>query len=744
MLDNVIQFQRKEEESDTREFMSDAKFFEGYARWIDEKERYETWEEAVERVMNMHREYYSGFMTKELEGLIDEAEQAYKEKLVLGAQRALQFGGDQLLKHQMRLYNCVSTYADRPNYFGEYFYVLLCGAGCGTSISHVHTDKMPKIQQRTKQAKIHEISDSIEGWATAADVLMSSYFVGGGKHPEYEGRRVFFDTSKIRQKGSYISGGFKAPGPEPLRLALDKIEHLLQEIVLNGGDTLEPIHIYDISMFLADAVLAGGVRRSATIFLFDINDDKMMKAKTGDWYIKNPQRARSNNSAIVLENETTREEFNNLFESTKQFGEPGFAFLNNPYITTNPCFEIGMYPSYDGVSGFQGCNLVEINGGMCDTPEKLIRASRAAAIIGTLQAGYTDFKFVSDVTKNIFEREALLGCSVTGWMNNPDVLLREENMNSAADTVLDVNEKVAKLIEINPAARTTCVKPSGNASTILKTASGIHGEHSPLYIRNVQMNKDAEVAQLIKDTNPYMVEESVWSSNKTDYVISFPVVSPSSSIYKSELLGINLLEKVKKVQKHWVERGTRIERCVEKNVRHNVSNTITVPDDSWDDVRDYLFENREHFTGVSLLSALGDYDFNQAPMTKIMSEEEIVNEYGRGAMFASGLIVDSNKGFKNLWDACMIAQMEEDTGDKEIADIRAGWIRRFAKYADNYFKGDMRKAEYCLKSVHLLHKWQKIQQNLKNVNFVDNLSEKKYTDIDQMGSQACVGGACEI
>jgi ribonucleoside-triphosphate reductase (thioredoxin) len=741
MLDNVIHFNG---DRDARDMMSEAKFFEAYSRWDDKKDRYETWNDAVERVMNMHRDFYKDVMTEELSQLIDEAEAAYKDKLVLGAQRALQFGGEQLLRHQMRLYNCTSSYADRKEFFGEFFYILLCGAGAGVSVQKHHVAKLPKIQNRTKQAKIHQITDDIEGWATAADVLMSSYFIGGGKYPEYEGRRVYFDTSLIREKGSMISGGFKAPGPEPLRKALDKIEHLLQGLVLSGENTLRPIHVYDISMHLADAVLAGGVRRSATIFLFSPDDEEMMTAKTGDWYLKNPQRARSNNSALIVRSEATREYFSKIIESVKQFGEPGFVFADSKDHCVNPCVEIGMFPQYNGISGWQGCNLTELNGSMCNDIEAFIRACRSGAILGTLQAGYTDFKFVSDITKKIFDREALLGVSITGWMNNPQVLLDEENLKLGATLVKQINRQVANLIGILPAARTTCVKPSGNASVLLKTASGVHGEHAPLYIRNVQMNKDSEVAQLIKQTNPYMVEESVWSQNKTDYVISFPVIAPKNSIFRDELYGTNLLDKVKLIQQNWVEYGTDVDLCVDPTVRHNVSNTISVLSNQWDEVEQYLFDNRQYFAGVSLLSASGDKDFNQAPNTEIMSEQEIISRYGRGSLFASGLIVDASRGFDNLWDACMIAQMEQDYGDKEKADLRAEWIRRFRNYAENYFSGDMKQAEYCLKAVHLLHRWVKIQQDLVKVDFSNQLQAKRYTDIDTMGATACAGGACEI
>jgi ribonucleoside-triphosphate reductase (thioredoxin) len=423
--------------------------------------------------------------------------------------------------------------------------------------------------------------------------------------------------------------------------------------------------------------------------------------------------------------------------------EGNHNFFANDILVHN-CVEVGMFPQLNGVSGFQGCNLTEINGAACDTLEEFLEACEAAAILGTLQAGYTNFKFVSETTRKIFEREALLGVSVTGWMNNPEILFNENNLTRGAKHVLDVNETVANIIGINVAARTTNVKPSGNASVLLMTASGIHGEHAPRYLRNVQMNKEGEVAKLFKDTNPYMVEESVWSAGKSDYVISFPVISKPQSIYRRDLYGVNLLEKVKLVQRTWVEAGTRLEACVDKTVRHNVSNTINVLPHQWEQVEEYLFENRKFFTGVSLLSAQGEYDFNQAPFSEVLTEEEIVAEYGRGAMFASGIIVDAMTGFNNLWDACYIAQQREDFGDKEKVDARADWIRRFRKYASNYFDGNLKRAEYCLKAVYLLHKWVKIQQNMADIDFAHELSEKVYIDIDTMGSAACVGGACEI
>ena len=730
-------------EKDTKHLMSQTKFYEGYSRWDDEEGRYETWEEAVTRVMNMHREYYKDKMNPVLSQLIDEAESLYKLQYALGAQRALQFGGDQLLKHQMRMYNCTSSYADRAAFFGELFYILLCGAGAGFSVQHHHVDRLPDVAERKKQAKGWVVEDSIEGWADAVSVLMSSYFVGGGTHPEFESRKVYFDLQAIRPKGAQISGGFKAPGPEPLRRTLDKIEHMLQGIVLGGRNRLKPIEVYDIAMHTADAVLSGGVRRSATICLFSPDDEEMAKAKTGSWFIDNPQRGRSNNSAVIVRDEVTKEQFKNLMTSIKEFGEPGFYFVDSKEHTTNPCVEIGMFPQIDGISGWQGCNLTEINGSKCTSREEFFKACRAASIMGTLQAGYTDFKYISDESRKIYEREALLGVSITGWMNNPKVLFDKDIQREGAILVKAVNEEVANLIGINPAARTTCVKPSGNASVLLQTASGIHAEHAPRYLRNVQLNKESEVVQLMASTNPYMVEESVWSAGKTDYVVSFPVVSTPGSIYKEEALGVDLLEKVKLVQQNWVEEGTSPERCADPDVRHNVSNTVTVLPHMWSEVEDYVYENRHAYAGISFLAGSGDLDFVQAPFTKVLTEDEIVDKYGRGAMFASGLIVDTRKGFNDLWEACSAAQMDESAGG-EISDLRMEWIRRFNKFAENYFDGDKQQTAYCLKEVYLLHKWTKIQQNLAPVDFVTQLESKRFTDIDTMGAIACHGGACEI
>lgn len=721
---------------DTRHLLSQAKFFEGYSRYNDDLQRYETWDEAVDRVMHMHREYYKEKMTPELEKSIDFATKIYKEQGVLGAQRALQFGGEQIIKHQMKMYNCTATYADRTEFFSEIFYIGLCGCGAGFSVQKHHVEKLPHIILRTKAPKIHSVDDSIEGWADALAALMSSFFEEGQKFPEYRGHRIYFDLTKIRPKGSKISGGFKAPGPDSLRIALDRIEYILQGVVLSKKKAkLTPIQVYDIVMHAMDAVISGGVRRSASICIFSPDDEEMMNAKTGNWGKTNPQRARSNNSALLVRSKTTKEQFAALFKRTKEFGEPAFIWAEDEETVFNPCVEIGMFPQFDGVTGWQGCNLTEINGSQCTSLDKFLELCEAGSIIGTLQAGYTDFKYLTPVSKKIFERESLIGVSITGWMCNPKILFNEEYLKAGAEKVKEINKNIAKLIGINPAARTTCVKPSGNASVLLKTAAGIHPEHSPLYIRNIQINKENEVAAIMLRLNPDMIEESVWSDAKSDYIISFPIVAKKNSLYKDDIKGIKHLDLVKLAQRAWVETGTNIDLCVNKTVRHNVSNTVIA--DDWDAIENYVFENKQYFAGISFLGNFGDKDFNQAPNTRIETADIIVKKYGTGSMFASGLIVDAINVFDNLWDACSTAKFVEVNQLESV--LQKDWVRRFKKYSKNYFNEDDTQAEYCLKDVYLLHKWERIQHNMVSVDWTKELKEKKFTDIDTTGAAACAG-----
>lgn len=322
--------------------LSDYTFYSRYARYLPEKKRRETWKEAVTRVFDMHRTKYAKQIASnsELKQIIDEAEKAVMQKKVIGSQRALQFGGDATLAKNERIYNCSSGHIDRPRAFQEALYLLLCGVGVGFSTQYCHINKLPMVAKRNNGKKSYLIEDSIEGWSDAVGVLMSSYFEKDQPFPEYFGYEIEFDFSQIRLKGALISWGGIAPGPDGLEKALNKIVKVIERRFDKDGKSriqLRPIDCYDIIMHESDSVLSGGIRRSATINLFSPEDTEMAMAKTGDWFLTNPQRGRSNNSALLIRNKTTREEFSKLFESTKKFGEPGFVWADHENITFNPC-----------------------------------------------------------------------------------------------------------------------------------------------------------------------------------------------------------------------------------------------------------------------------------------------------------------------------------------------------------------------------------------------------------------------
>lgn len=377
---------------------------------------------------------------------------------------------------------------------------------------------------------------------------------------------------------------------------------------------------------------------------------------------------------------------------------------------------------------------------MSTTVEMFYEQCKYASILGTIQASYTDFKFVSEATKNITAHEALIGVSITGWMNNPNILFDDIVMKKGAEIVKHWNKVVAKMIGINQAARTTAVKPSGNASVLLGTASGIHGEHSPLYIRHVQMNKESEIAQLFMKDFPDMCEDSVWSNR--DITIGFPIISPEGSIYKSDLLGVKQLSYVKKAQDVWIEHGTNYDLCVKPWLRHNVSNTITV--DDWNKVTNYVYENRHSFCGISFLSASGDRAYPQAPFTEVLTREQVVDLYGDMALFTSALIEAGLTAFNyNLWVACDTALgYGEQLSDEHKDLLKRDFVRRFDKFSGHFTSKE--ECANCLKDVYNLHKWWRIQNKIKEIDWVNELSEKTFTDINTTGAQACSGSQCEI
>jgi intein/homing endonuclease len=1065
-----------------KKFLSDLKLHSDYFKWGKKNGRYETWEEAQEDIIEGHRKKYN--YNPILEPYLESVLESMKEMGVLASQRNLQYRYEQIERSNLRMYNCTSLHAMRNTVFQEVFYLGLNGCGVGVGLLKPFVKNISRVQKRVLGTKTFVIEDNIEGWTDAVGVLMSSYFVDKQPFPEYAGYEIKFDGSQIRTKGSFISGGFKAPGYESLRIALEKIEQLLEWWIENRGDELLPIIVGDIICHASDAILSGGVRRVALDFIVDPNDEEMIMSKTGNWYNTNPQRGRTNNSVIMIRNLVDKEQFEHIVRLNDGMNDIGFVFANswfdmfnpcftgemkiltrdgykqfkelvegekyifinalghetegsirltgykptvavklttgkvinctpdhifmlasgeecmakdlkgqqiNPFVnyhtqydgeyikygflqgdgglgrlnsdahkgleiflnekdgeiaelfgipykintyingynevlknlgfsgsqlpdrtlpttidkwsniqlrsflrglwsangsvikagrvsfkstckelieqlvvilgkfnissyyTTNKtkkvkflngeyqckesydlniaaydsivefynnigfeqkykqndleflikdkcpkvqsatprkglepvydfglddmthwgvvegivahnCFEISKLPilykgdlskiHYDDIFeftkvnselfGVQGCNLCEIVAEMCTSLKKFLRYCRDAAIIGTLQAGYTSFPYLGRTTELIFEREALLGVSIIGWMNNPK-LFNPEWLRMGAEIVKQTNREVAAILGINPAARTTCVKPGGNSSVVAMTVGGISAEEDSQFLRVMQINKENTVAKFMAESMPFMIEESVHSESKTDYVIYVPIEVPKGAILKEDVLGVKHLEYIKLVQENWVLPGTNPELCAYKGINHNVSCTVNFEGDKQPMI-DYIWDNKDKFTAISFLENYGSRGWNQAPLTRVNTMETITKEYGVGTLFASGLIVDGLHYFsQDLWLACdSITGLKPVTGTREQTLLKNYWIERAKKFAKNYFKGDIPRMILCLKDVHILHKWETINRKFTNVDLSKILKEPEYKDIADYAAIACGGGSCDV
>jgi LAGLIDADG-like domain len=1042
-----------------KKLLGDLKFYESYSKSYQLEENWikETWEESCTNVMQMHYNKFKG--NKKLLPFLHFAQDMYINKRVLASQRNLQYREEQITQHNHRIFNCSSTYIDRPEVFGEALYVLLGGCGVGYSVEQRFINKLPLLKKRKEKVITHVIEDSIEGWGIALDKLMQSFFKGS--------ETIRFDGSNIRKEGSFISGGFKAPGYEPLKKSLEQIEAILENKINNNDFKLSSLDCHEIICISSDSVLAAGVRRSALIVLFDKEDMLMLNCKTGNWYYDKPWLARANNSIKLLKGKFTQEEFNSYKESIKQFGEPGIVLVDDIDWTTNPCcftkdvkilsptgyinignnigdldlinqkgeivngsiwsngqkevvelslsnntkikctpehrfmdntenevlaenslglrlmpfyninreinefvkygfiqgdgglgrllsethkglevnfgekdddvldlFEIvkindkrtyylndyneilkslqfdsnslplrdfpktylfwetndklmflkGMYSAngciiknqrisykttckklaqelqdtlsffnisayittnkekdvlfkngnytckqsydiniskYDSVLLFASkigfvhlykqeslkdlilskapkvlniknvgieevfdfslnddkhwgvvegviahnceigfipinpktdkscwsfCNLNEINGSLCNTEEDFYNACKAAAILGTLQSSYTNIPFLGKETKELIEWEALLGVSITGFMDNPKILFNPEILQKGAQIVKDINKEIAEIIGINQSARVTCTKPSGNASVLLGTSSGIHPAHSKTYLRIMQMNKNGEVAKMLEKENDCLLENSAWSASGNDFAVHIPIEENPDSITKDEITDIQFLEYVKLVYENWVLPGTNLELGYSSRVKHNVSNTVTI--NNWDNVFDYIFTNQNSFCGLSFMAELGDKVYKQAPFTKVMSFKELSENYGEASIFASGLIVDSLHAFdSDLWDACEAAKNKEFklSGDRYSVLLKKEVVRRIKKFAKNYFKNNIDKTIDCLKNIHIFHKYNSIKREFKEIDFTKVNFTPSFTNANEMGALACSsGGSCEI
>jgi ribonucleoside-diphosphate reductase alpha chain len=517
---------------------------------------------------------------------------------------------------------------------------------------------------------------------------------------------------------------------------------------------LRPIDAFDIITHSSDAVIAGGVRRSALITLFSLHDSEMMAAKTGDWYIKNPQRGRSNNSVMLLRDQVSKEEFLKIIDHTKQFGEPGFIWTDDLETLYNPCGEIKLY-GHDkvGNSGCEFCNLTEINMKEVKAKNDFYDACEVAAALGTFQAAYTAFPYLGDVTESIVRDESLIGVSMTGMMDCPKIAFDPKVQRHGAKLVVGTNKVVAKLLGINTAARCTTVKPAGSTSCILGSASGIHPHHAKRYFRRVQANKSEKPLQYYKRLNPASVEESKWSANVTDDAITFLCEAPEGALTRDSISNMDMLNYVLLTQQNWIQYGST------RNGRHNVSNTITVKADEWDLVARFIHDNRYDFAGISLLSASGDRDYVQAPFQSVYKADELIKMYGNGAMLASGLIVHATNAFDgNLYRACdtflgigeqlePISAIDVDHIPESIDKVKKifdkiTWVQRASKFAKRYFGGDKHKTMICLKDIDAFKTWCDIERSLVAVDW-EQLEE--YEDnTNPSADAACAGGVCSL
>jgi ribonucleoside-triphosphate reductase (thioredoxin) len=576
----------------SNQILSEITVYMKYAKYLPELNRRETWEELVTRNMNMHIKKYP-----QLQDQIESAYQFVYNKKVLPSMRSLQFGGKPIEISPNRIYNCAYLPIDDYRAFAEAMFLLLGGTGVGYSVQKHHVEALPEIRKpNTKRTRRYLIADSIEGWADAVKVLVKSYFEGGTSYA--------FDFSDIRAKGArLVTSGGKAPGPQPLKECLIKLQGILD--AKEDGDKLSPIEVHDMVCHVADAVLAGGIRRAALISLFSADDEEMIACKSGNWWEINPQRGRANNSAVLIRHKVTKEFFMDLWKRVElsNAGEPGIYLSNDKDWGTNPCCEIALRP-------FQFCNLCEVNASDIESQEDLMARVRAAAFIGTLQAGYTDFHYLRPVWKRTTEKDALIGVSMTGIGSG---IVLGYDMKSAAKAVKEENARVAELIGINRSARTTTVKPAGTTSLTLGTSSGIHAWHNDYYMRRIRVGKNEAIYTYLAEYHPELVEDEYFRPHDTA-VISIPQQAPEGAILRTES-PFALLDRIKKVHLEWVKPGHR-----SGNNTHNVSATVSLKADEWEMAGEWMWENRDHYNGLSVLPYDGG-TYTQAPFEDISKDQ---------------------------------------------------------------------------------------------------------------------------
>ncbi|MCU0397741.1 MAG: hypothetical protein MUC73_06525 [Cyclobacteriaceae bacterium] len=573
-----------------QQILSDIIIYMKYARYLPELHRRETWDEICDRYQQMMDEKYPNLKEE-----THEAMQWVRQKKVLPSMRAMQFAGTAIERNNSRIYNCAYLPVDDIRAFSETMFLLLGGTGVGYSVQYHHVDKLPPIQKAEKRRRFL-ISDSLEGWADAIKVLLKGYFGISEYIPD-------FDYSDIRPKGArLVTAGGKAPGPEPLKICVAHVQALLDR--KQNGEKLSPLECHDLMCHLANAVLAGGIRRSAMISLFSYGDEEMLTCKYGNWWELNEQRGRANNSVVLQRDKITREEFFSLWKKIELSGsgEPGFYFTNDIDWGTNPCCEIALRP-------FQFCNLCEINVSDVETQDELNARARVASYLGTLQAGFTNFHYLREVWKNTTEQDALIGVGMTGIASGK---VERLDLIEAAVEVKKVNLSISSRIGIQFAARTTTIKPSGTSSLVLGTSSGIHAWHNDYYIRRIRIGKNEALYDYLSIAHPELLEEDLLNSKQA--IICIPQKAPDGSILRTEDV-MDLLNRIRKFNEDWVRKGFR-----RGSNANNVSATVSIPEKDWQRVGEWMWENKASYNGLSVLP-FDTGNYKQAPFEDITKEK---------------------------------------------------------------------------------------------------------------------------
>ena len=576
-----------------------------YARWLESEKRRENWNETVARLTNYYWKQLSfkeadvPAMSKQWLELTD----AIYNLEVMPSIRALMTAGPALDRCNVPAYNCAYLPVDSPRSFDEAMYILMCGTGVGFSVEKKYVYQLPKISETFERTNtVIHVADSKEGWAKALRELVSLLIAG--QIPQW-------DVSKIRPAGARLKTfGGRASGPEPL---VDLFDFTVRVFTSAAGRRLTSIEAHDMMCKIADVVVVGGVRRSAMISLSDVTDDRMRDAKTGAWWEHSTYRRLSNNSAVYENRKPDTglfmKEWKALYDSKS--GERGFfsryacqriAARNGRRdashdFGTNPCSEIILRP-------FQFCNLTEIVVRPTDDLDSLKRKARLAAILGTIQSTFTDFKYLRKIWQDTCNEERLLGVSLTGVCDNLRLLEQPDILSEIRKVVVETNVEWANRLGINPSTATTCVKPSGTVSQLVDAASGLHTRHSPFYLRTVRADNKDPLTAFLKDAGIY--HETDVMAPETTTVFYFAKKSPEEAVTRDTQTSIEALELWKLLQTEWCE--------------HKPSATINVREEDWIEVGAWVYKNFDLLSGVSFLPFDGG-SYKQAPYQEITKEE---------------------------------------------------------------------------------------------------------------------------